>query len=118
GGVVWLEKAANTGNVTAMYDLFNFFSLRDPSLRDGKKAVAWLRKAIEGGSAEAAFRLALLYRDGDMVPQSEAEMKRWLARASDTGHAYSGKLLAKLAKVNSGLVAHQPEPNDTGDEEQ
>jgi len=118
GGVVWLEKAANTGNVTAMYDLFNFFSLRDPSVRDGKKAVSWLRKAIEGGSAEAAFRLALLYRDGDMVPQSDAEMKRWLGRASQTGHAYSGKLLAKLTKANSGVVAHQPEPNDTGDEEQ
>ena len=118
GGVVWLEKAANTGNVTAMYDLFNFFSLRDPSVRDGKKAVSWLRKAIDGGSAEAAFRLALLYRDGDMVPQSDAEMKRWLGRAAETGHAYSGKLLAKLTKANSGIVAHQPEPNDTGDEEQ
>jgi TPR repeat protein/tetratricopeptide (TPR) repeat protein len=87
GGRKWLLKAADLGDMDALFEL--------ASHSEWTEQVQWYRKAAEKGSVEAMYRLGKAYQDGDTrygrdnAGRDLAQALAWHRRAAEKGHAGS-----------------------------
>jgi localization factor PodJL len=79
---VSLEQAAQSGNLTAQYEL----ALQHLSSGRASDGVTLLRRAADRGFAMAQYRLAKLYERGEGVPTDLAVARQWTERAAGAGN--------------------------------
>jgi localization factor PodJL len=79
---VSLEQAAQSGNLTAQYEL----ALQRISAGRTQEGVTMLRRAADRGFAMAQYRLAKLYERGEGVPTDLAIARQWTERAAGAGN--------------------------------
>lgn len=77
--IKWLQRAAEQGDASAMYDLYVAYTVGHPRYKietDNEKAIFWLRKSSELNYFPAQYNLANLYVEGDIIDQDyEAAIK-------------------------------------------
>jgi TPR repeat protein len=90
--VLWLQKSAVQGNVSAQVELGVVFD----KMQDYAQALIWYRKAAEQGYPRAEYNLGLAYQDGEAVPKDMAQAITWYRKAADHGDV--------LAELNLAVV--------------
>lgn len=88
--VLWLQKSADQGDITAEVELGVVFD----KMQDYAQALIWYRKAAEQGNARAEYNLAIAYQDGESVPKDMAQASAWFRKAADEGDALAQLNLA------------------------
>ncbi|GAA4423719.1 hypothetical protein GCM10023090_16280 [Acidovorax lacteus] len=81
--LVWLEKAARTGNAEAKTLLGIALLDGDGAPIDEARGVALVREGAEGGRADAMNRYAAMLTFGRVVPRDEAAGARWYRQSAD-----------------------------------
>lgn len=79
---VSLEEAAQSGDLTAQYEL----ALQRLAAGHTQDGVALLRRAADQGFAMAQYRLAKLYERGEGVPTDLTLARQWTERAAAAGN--------------------------------
>jgi localization factor PodJL len=79
---VSLEQAAQSGNLTAQYEL----ALQRITAGRTQEGVTMLRRAADRGFAMAQYRLAKLYERGEGVQTDLAVARQWTERAAGAGN--------------------------------
>ena len=90
------QRAAELGDVLAMYNLGVFYSSGEGVKLDKKKAVKYYRMAVDRGFANAQYNLGVCFERGTGVAQDYAEAIRFYKLAADQGHT--------KAECNMGLM--------------
>jgi TPR repeat protein len=89
--VFWLRKAAEQGNVDAMFEMGNAFLLGNQAAKlvadPDREAALWYFQAASAGHAVAQYHLGLLFLAGKGVVQSQKEAVTWFNKAAAQGHA-------------------------------
>jgi len=102
--VVWLRKAAASGNVLAQDHLAYLYDQGNGVPQDDAQAAFWLRKAAEEGDSYAQFQLGVLYSGGNGVPQDDERAAFWWRKAAAQGDVDAQNALAQLeTKTTAGL---------------
>lgn len=97
--VLWLQKSAEQGNITAMVELGVVFD----KMHDYAQALIWYRRAAEQGNARAEFNLGLAYQDGESVPKDMAQAIAWYRKAADHGDAIAQSQLGVAYEQGTGV---------------
>lgn len=84
--IVYLQKAAESGNVHAQCDLGSYYYQGKYVTKDPENAVKWFKKAAVGDWALAQWNLALCYIDGVGVGRDFDQAIYWLGKASAKGY--------------------------------
>ena len=93
----WFEKAAQSGNENAQYQLAKLvLDTAGSSPEEFSQAMDWLIKAAEAGSTHAQYALGKLYRDGKPVEKNHVQAAIWFSQAAEQGHKYAMYALGKL----------------------
>lgn len=77
-----LEQAAQTGNLTAQYEL----ALQRLAGGQTQEAIGLLRAAADRGFAMAQYRLAKVFERGEGVPRDLTLARQWTERAAAAGN--------------------------------
>ena len=109
----WFEKAANQGNVEALYQL-GYLHENSQLPRDYKAAAGLYHKAAQQGSAKAQARLGAFYAGGTGVEQNPNEAILWFGKAALQGNTEAqfrlglmyliGKMVPKNNDVAKGWL--------------
>src|SRR5258707_325811 len=83
----YLRKAADAGQVDAMYTLGSFYAKGRGGAQDYGKAREWYQKAADAGLPDAMYILGLFYAEGWGGAQDYAKAREWYQKAADAGHA-------------------------------
>ncbi|WP_232792779.1 peptidoglycan-binding protein [Caulobacter hibisci] len=83
----WYERAAQSGDASAMHNVGLFASRGQGGPENWTTAATWFRKAAEAGLVDSQFNLAQLYAKGRGVAQNPAEAYRWYLIAARSGDA-------------------------------
>jgi localization factor PodJL len=81
----WTERAAQSGESTAMYNLASYLYAGEGGPKDPSAAAAWFRRAADRGVVNSQFNLAQLYEKGYGVPLNPAEAYKWYLVAAAAG---------------------------------
>jgi hypothetical protein len=92
-GVVWLDKAARTGNIAAQKTYAEHF--KSYRYRNAEKEAFWYLQAALQGDGEAEETFGFFCFDGHGVEENIPEGIKWLRRAADKGYTTS---LIRLAQ--------------------
>jgi len=92
-GVVWLDKAARTGNIAAQKTYAEHF--KSYRYRNAEKEAFWYLQAALQGDGEAEETFGFFCFDGHGVEKNIPEGIKWLRRAADKGYESS---LTRLAQ--------------------
>ncbi len=79
-GRLWLQRAADSGHHTAMYDLGRLLVKQ----KETAKGIEWITKAAEENDLQAQMTLAEIYEAGREVPFNPDEFVKWVLRIA--GH--------------------------------
>ncbi len=99
GPMEGLEKAANSGDITAQTQLAEvyLYGLGDERKhQDPPKAIKWLKLAAEQGDIPAHNLLATIYMCGKGIPKDIEEGLRWLTRAAELGDSAAQNRLSSI----------------------
>lgn len=80
-----LQRAAESGDVEAQFELGQQYRKDARSFEDFKKAFFWTRKAAEQGMAKAQFVIADMYCSGSGVTQNYVYAYAWHYLAAKGG---------------------------------
>lgn len=96
--MLWLNKAANAGNVLAMYELaiMSYEKGNYPGPHDNVVAAKWFLKSAEAGYVDGMTHTAIIYYYGRGVKQDYKKAMEWFLKAADKGDP--------LAMNNIGLA--------------
>ncbi|MHB8286392.1 MAG: tetratricopeptide repeat protein, partial [Caulobacteraceae bacterium] len=81
----WTERAAQSGEPTAMYNLASYLYAGEGGAKDPTAAAAWFHRAADRGVVNSQFNLAQLYEKGYGVPLNPAEAYKWYLVAAAAG---------------------------------
>jgi localization factor PodJL len=81
----WTERAAQSGESTAMYNLASYLYAGEGGPKDPAAAAAWFHRAADRGVVNSQFNLAQLYEKGYGVPLNPAEAYKWYLVAAAAG---------------------------------
>jgi localization factor PodJL len=98
---LWLERAADGGDRTAMHNLALDLHEGIGGPRSAPQAAAWFRRAAELGLLDSQFNLAAIYEHGDGVSANPAEAYKWYLIAGRAGDA---EARAGALRVRAGLT--------------
>jgi TPR repeat protein len=79
---VWLERAAEHGNIEAQYEFGNALREGFGIVQDYERAAKWLQMAAERGNADAQYALGQMYRAGMGVPTDNEKAYMWFNLAA------------------------------------
>lgn len=85
--VLWCERAAHLGHITAMCTLGAHYLVGEGIAADSMRAAGWFIKAAEAGDAKAQCNLAVLFLNGIGVTKDEAAAKEWCKVSAEAGEA-------------------------------
>lgn len=100
----WHERAAENGNIQAMFD-FASYNAEDTRRQSDAVAAEWFRKAAETGHTNSQYNLALMFATGRGVSPSQMEALYWLELAAIGGDTDAAEAASQL--VNSGAVSEE-----------
>jgi localization factor PodJL len=83
----WTERAAQSGDATAMYNLASYIYAGEGGTKDPAAAAAWFHRAADRGVVNSQFNLAQLSEKGYGVPLNPAEAYKWYLVAAAAGDA-------------------------------
>jgi len=92
----WYSRAAEAGNVGALYNLGVCYRDGKGVAADARAAVKWWTRAAEAGLAEAQHNLGVCYATGAGVVRDFAAARMWWMRAAAAGIAEASASLARL----------------------
>jgi serine/threonine protein kinase len=92
---VYLQEAAERGNVTAMWEVAKRLSRGLGVTRDPARSLAWLEQAAAGGHVKAMTELAKRLWSGRDAPQDRDRAFELRARAAEEGDRHSREQLAE-----------------------
>lgn len=101
---VWTERAAEGGNVDAMYDLGVFYAEGEGGPQSFAAAAKWFRSAAEFGIVDSQYNLALLFENGLGISPSDEEALYWYMNAARSG---DGSAPAEVARLSASLSGDQ-----------
>ncbi len=84
-GAPWLQKAAESGNIKAQYNLGLFYTGQYGTASDWPNAAKWFAMAAEKGHPRAQFNLALLYLDGKGVQKDPVKAAGLFSKSAVQG---------------------------------
>jgi TPR repeat protein len=100
--LIWLHKAAESGDADAELTLAGMYRDARGVQEDSDEAEKWYRKAAEHGNAEAQVQLAGIYEsdasnasDADR-PQDLSQARSWYQKAAEQGNAEAERCLAQM----------------------
>ena len=85
------RKAADAGDVMAMYSLGLMYAEGRGVPKDEAEAVKWYRKAADAGNTKAICNLAYMYWSGRGVERDYVESYAWYSVAADLGEQVAAK---------------------------
>jgi TPR repeat protein len=95
-GLVWLNRAAEKGNIEAMLELGVLYQ-KIVNLENGPQlALYWFEKAAMAGSAVGQYNLAHMHMDGGQIPVDLPKAYLWMSLSDATGNPVASSQLAKL----------------------
>ena len=127
----WYERAANSGDRSAMHNLALYYFEGSGGPKNVTVAAEWFRKAANAGLADSQYNLGRLYENGLGVSQNTAEAYKWYILASRSGaeqqRTEARQAAARIAgqispaarasaeksatEIAAGVPATQPDPS-------
>jgi TPR repeat protein len=109
--LVWLERAAEHGNIEAQYEFGNALREGFGIVQDYQRAAKWLQLAAEHGNADAQYALGQMYRGGMGVPPDNARAYMWfnLAAAQEVAGAAAQRDLVLRLLTSAQVLEAQAE---------
>ena len=105
------EKAADSGDIRAMYELALLFMNGNGVARDLSKTYNLLLDSANGGHLEAQFVLGQLYKTGAGTDRDPSQAVRWLSAAAMHGHKGAQILLGDMYAMGDGVDKDVDEAN-------
>ncbi len=96
-GIVWLERAAQAGQVPAKFDLGLLLSMGEGLAKDLPAARAWYLRGAQDGDAMAMRNLSLMQARGQGGAQSYRTALAWAILAGDAGADLAEALRAVMS---------------------
>lgn len=87
--IEYYEKAADQGNIDAIYSLGYCYATGTGIEKNVERAEQLLTYAVDNGSVIAAAKMGSFYYWGDFFPEDRAKGYRYLKYAADNGDAHS-----------------------------
>jgi TPR repeat protein len=84
---MWLKKAAEGGNRTAMFDLAMLIRMGQGKEKSESESLKWMIKAAEADVVGAQTSLIQAYSTGEGAPQNSAEAMKWILKLADDPRA-------------------------------
>jgi TPR repeat protein len=85
-GWVWMNRAAEKGNIQAMLELGVRYQ-KSPHLENSEAmAFKWFEKAAMAGSAAGQYNLAHLYEEGNQIPVDLVKAYVWMSLSNKSGN--------------------------------
>ena len=101
--VEWYTKAADLGDLNAMFCLGRMYEYGVSVEQDGTKAVEWYTKAADLGHSEAMYCLGYEYYIGFGVEQDGTKAVEWYTKAADLGHSGAMYNLGNMYEKGDGV---------------
>lgn len=92
----YFEKAAELGNVDALYGLGKLYLRKDFEGYDPAKAAEYLEEAAKQGHSYAQYLLGKLLLRGEDIPQDLEAAIQWLEKSAEQDNQYAQYLLGKI----------------------
>jgi TPR repeat protein len=86
-GVPWLQKAAEGGNRTAMFDLGRLMIAGSGVPKDVPGGVKWITKSADAGTLQAQQTLVEIYADGKDMPKDPLQSLKWVLKIANNPDA-------------------------------
>ena len=103
--MLYFEKAAELGNVDALYGLGKLYLWKDFEGYDLVKAAEYLEQAAKQGHSYAQYQLGKLLLRGEDIPQNLEAAIQWLEKSADQDNQYAQYLLGKILLRGDGVEA-------------
>lgn len=103
--MLYFEKAAELGNVDALYDLGKLYLRKDFEGYDMAKAAEYLEEAAKQGHSYAQYLLGKLLLRGEGIPQNLEAAIQWLEKSAEQDNKYAQYLLGKILLCSDGVEA-------------
>lgn len=103
--VLYFEKAAELGNVDALYGLGKLYLRKDFEGYDPAKAAEYLEEAAKQGHSYAQYLLGKLLLRGEDIPQDRDIAIQWLEKSAEQDNQYAQYLLGKILLHGDGIEA-------------
>ncbi|MDE6577277.1 MAG: hypothetical protein K2K58_03800, partial [Muribaculaceae bacterium] len=97
------ERAAELGNVGAMFNLALYYEHGDRIPKDIHKALKWYKAAAEKGDATSMVNLGSLLEDGPEDIQNHKEAFQWFLKAAESGYTVAWNEVAHCYKYGIGV---------------
>lgn len=95
-GLYWMQKAAESGNVEAMFCYGGMlFKGAGGNQTNFPQAFAWFKKSAENGDVSGMLTTGIFYLNGQGVMQNRQEAFRWLLQAAEQGNDDAMVIIAK-----------------------
>jgi TPR repeat protein len=99
-----LEKAADNGDMSAMFNLGLRYADGQGVAQDYAKAREWYERAAAKGDPRAMSSLGWLYESGQGVTQDYAKAREWFEKAADKGDANAMRGLGWRYESGQGVA--------------
>ena len=103
--MLYFERAAELGNVDALYGLGKLYLRKDFEGYDPVKAAEYLEKAAKQEHSYAQYLLGKLLLRGEDIPQDLEAAIQWLEKSAEQDNQYAQYLLGKLLLRGDGVEA-------------
>ena len=101
--MLYFEKAAELGNVDALYGLGKLYLRKDFEGYDPAKAAEYLEKAAKQDHSYAQYLLGKLLLRGEDIPQDCDAAIQWLEKSAEQDNQYAQYLLGKILLRGDGV---------------
>ena len=85
--IFWLRRAAESGHVSAQFQMGVIHATAEGEARDLSAAAHWYRRAAENGDRYAQHNLATMLAEGEGVEKNVEEAARLFSLAANSGLA-------------------------------
>jgi S1-C subfamily serine protease len=121
-----IKTKADDGDLEAMVQLAQYYSLGIGVAKDSAEAVKWYRMAAERGDELSQVNLGVHYSNGEGVPQDKQEAGIWYLRAARQGDHHAQMYIGEMHVSGDGArqdfieaykwfnIATIPEKSDSG----
>jgi TPR repeat protein len=100
----WVERAAERGDVDAIYTIGSWYAFGVGRKEDYPKAISWLEKGSEKGDARAMVLLGLMYQEGIGVNRDYVQARHWYEQAAEKGNSEAMNSLGVLYAQGQGVA--------------
>lgn len=89
----WLEKASESGDAEAQYQLALLYDSGAGVYNNPNEAMKWYLRSANQGYVDAQFRLSQVYLFSNLVPQNPTKTFEWATKAALQEHGRAQRML-------------------------